>query len=90
MVKAAYCAKVILTDKNFSNNVETELVINLQRLQSHNLKREFLFGKHFGENQFDKEKIQLLEDNNNLKKDIDSLNSRSKQLEKELIKKENN
>jgi len=50
----------------------------------------FLFGKHFGENQFDKEKIQLLEDNNNLKKDIDSLNSRSKQLEKELIKKENN
>lgn len=40
----------------------------------------FLFGKYFGENRFDKEKIQLLYDNNNLKESNDSLKKRISEL----------
>tara|TARA_B110000908_G_scaffold160030_1_gene202830 strand:+ start:172 stop:786 length:615 start_codon:yes stop_codon:yes gene_type:complete len=50
----------------------------------------FVFGKFFGENRFDKEKIQLLYDNNDLKERNDSLNLHIKQLEKQISEKENN
>ena len=50
----------------------------------------FVFGKYFGENRFDKEKNQLLYDNNDLKERNDSLNLHIKQLEKQISEKENN
>jgi hypothetical protein len=43
----AYCVRVYLTDRNLSNSIELGLVINLPKLQSHNLDRGFFFGKHF-------------------------------------------
>lgn len=48
----------------------------------------FVFGKYFGENRFDQEKIQLLYDNNDLKEYYDSLKMRIKHLEKKLTEKE--
>jgi hypothetical protein len=50
----------------------------------------FLSGKYFGENRFDKEKIQLLYDNNDLKELNDSLKIRIENVEEELLKKKNN
>jgi hypothetical protein len=47
MVMVAYFVGVFLKDRNLSIVVEIRLVINLQKLRSHNLKKGFFFEIHF-------------------------------------------